>query len=79
MKDIANCLHKPYLPLPPWLIQAALAIAKPLGLSQYGPEQVKFIKYRPVLSNNKIKKAFNHQPRYTSEQALNAFLALDKK
>jgi UDP-glucose 4-epimerase len=75
MKDIATRLNKPYLPLPPWLIQGALAIAKPLGLSQYGPEQVKFIKYRPVLANDKIKKIFTHQPMFTSKQALDAFLA----
>jgi len=78
MRDIAKRLDKPYLPLPPWFIQGALAIAKPLGLSQYGPEQVKFIKYRPVLSNDKIKKAFNHQPRYTSQKALDAYLALNQ-
>jgi UDP-glucose 4-epimerase len=75
MKDIAKRLNKKYIPLPPMLIQAALAIAKPLGLSQYGPEQVKFIKYRPVLANDKIKNTFVHQPTYTSEQALDSFLA----
>ena len=78
MREIAKRLNKLYLPLPAWLIQGALAIAKPLGLSQYGPEQVKFIKYRPVLANDKIKKAFKHQPRYTSKQALNAFLSLNQ-
>lgn len=76
MKDIAKIVKKPYLPLPSWLIQAALTIAKPLGLSQYGPEQVKFIKYRPVLANDKIKQTFTHQPRYTSKQALVEFLNL---
>ncbi len=74
MKEIALHLNKFYLPLPAWLIQLALAVAKPLGLSQYGPEQVKFIKYRPVLSNDKIKSQFKHQPKYSSKQALNAFL-----
>jgi len=78
MQDIAKRLHKPYLPLPAWLIQGVLAIAKPLGLSQYGPEQVKFIKYRPVLANDKIKKVFSHQPRYTSQQALDVFLNLNQ-
>jgi len=78
MKDIAKRLNKPYLPLPPWLIQGALAIAKPLGLSQYGPEQVKFIKYRPVLANDKIKRTFKHQPRYSSQKVLDAFLALNQ-
>ncbi len=75
MKDIAKRLNKIYLPLPPLLIQAALAIAKPLGLTQYGPEQVKFIKYRPVLANDKIKSTFTHRARYSTAQALDAFLA----
>ncbi|WP_206484176.1 NAD-dependent epimerase/dehydratase family protein [Thalassotalea sp. G2M2-11] len=75
VKEIANILDKTYLPLPAFLIQAVLAVAKPLGLTQYGPEQVKFIKYRPVLANNKIKSTFKHQPRYTSLQALAAFIA----
>lgn len=74
MKEIAHQLNKFYLALPSWLIQLALAIAKPLGFTQFGPEQVKFIKYRPVLSNAKLKTTFNHQARYTSLQALSAFL-----
>jgi UDP-glucose 4-epimerase len=76
MRQIAKKLNKPYLPLPPLLIQAALSILKPLGIIQYGPEQVKFIKYRPVLDNSKIKQQFTHQPRYSSEQALDAYLKL---
>ncbi|MCP3674151.1 MAG: NAD-dependent epimerase/dehydratase family protein [Gammaproteobacteria bacterium] len=78
MKQIAQKLGKFYLPLPALLIQLVLTIAKPLGLTQYGPEQVKFIKYRPVLSNKKIKECFKHQPRYTSEQVIDAFLESEK-
>jgi len=74
MKEIAACLNKLYLPLPAWLIQAVLSIAKPLGLSQYGPEQVKFMKYRPVLANDKLKTNFQHKAKYTSLQALTAYL-----
>ena len=75
MKQIAQRLQKFYLPLPELLIKAVLSIAKPLGLTQYGPEQTKFIKYRPVLDNSKLKNTFNHQPMYSSSQALDAFLA----
>ncbi|WP_171022365.1 NAD-dependent epimerase/dehydratase family protein [Thalassotalea litorea] len=78
MAQIAQTLSKPYLPLPSWLIEGALSILKPLGLTQYGPEQVKFVKYRPVLANDKLKRTFHHQPRYTSQQALEQFLALQK-
>jgi len=74
LRQIARRLNKRYLPLPGWLIQAALSIAKPLGLTQYGPEQVKFIKFRPVLDNTKLQAYFNHQLRYTTAQALDAFL-----
>lgn len=78
MAQIAKTLKKPYLPLPSWLIEGALSILKPLGLTQYGPEQVKFVKYRPVLANDKLKRTFTHQPSYTSQQALEQFLALQK-
>jgi len=74
LRQIAQRLNKRYLALPEWLIKAVLTIAKPLGLTQYGPEQVKFIKYRPVLDNTKLQAYFNHQLRYNSSQALDAFL-----
>ncbi len=73
MKRIAQICGRPYIPLPAPLVQAALAILKPLGLIQYGPEQVKFIKYRPVLSSQKIRQEFVHQPKYTSESAFKQF------
>ena len=74
LRQIAAIANKFYLPLPAGLIQAALTILKPLGLSQYGPEQVKFIKYRPVLSSKKIRNDFQHRPKYNSEQALSTYL-----
>jgi len=79
LKQIASRLNKPFLPIPSWLIKAVLAVLKPLGLSQYGPEQVKFIQYRPVLSNSKIKNTFKHQPKYNTEQTFEAFLASSDK
>jgi len=78
MAQIAKKLGKFYLALPVWLVRFALAVAKPLGLTQYGPEQVKFIIFRPVLSNEKIKQCFKHQPRYSSEQVIEVFLASEK-
>lgn len=74
LKDIAKRLNKFYLPIPPNFLRFMLSILKPLGLSQYGPEQVKFIEFRPVLANAKIKAAFKHQPGKSTEQAFEAFL-----
>ncbi len=75
MKDIARQLGKPYLALPEWLVKLALSIARPLGLTQFGPEQTRFIKYRPVLDNSRIKSRFIHQPSMNSVQVLDAFMS----
>ena len=74
LKDIAVHLHKPYLSIPSWFLRGALFVLKRLGLSQYGPEQIKFIEFRPVLSNRKIKQKFSHQPEKTTEQAFLSFI-----
>jgi len=74
LKEIAELLGKPYRPLPAWLIRAALRVLKPLGLSPYGPEQVDFLRYRPVLSNRRLKQNFGFSPRYSSREAFLAFL-----
>jgi len=75
LREIAALLGKPYRPLPAGLIRNALRILKPLGLSQYGPEQLDFLRYRPVLSNRRLKEEFGYQPRYSSREAFMAFLA----
>ncbi|PTQ67277.1 SDR family oxidoreductase [Pseudomonas sp. GV071] len=74
LQEIAGILGKPYRPLPAGLISGALRILKPLGLSQYGPEQLDFLRYRPVLNNRRLKEEFGYQPRYTSREAFMAFL-----
>lgn len=74
LEEIAGILGKPYRPLPAGLISGALRLLKPLGLSQYGPEQIDFLRYRPVLNNRRLKEEFGYQPRYTSREAFMAFL-----
>ncbi|MGB4074008.1 NAD-dependent epimerase/dehydratase family protein [Pseudomonas sp.] len=74
LKEIAVLLDKPYRALPAWLVRTVLQVLKPLGLSQYGPEQVDFLRYRPVLSNRRLKQHFGFSPRYTSREAFLAFL-----
>ncbi|MBM2294384.1 SDR family oxidoreductase [Sulfitobacter pseudonitzschiae] len=66
--DLAQALSKPVLRLPAWVLKAALAVARPLGLSQYGPEQVRFLQYRPVLDNTRLKNVFGYTPQLTSAQ-----------
>lgn len=69
IEEIARRLGKRTTVLPAWLLQAALAILKPLGLTRYGPEQVDFLRYRPVLDNRRLKEEFGYIPRKTSSEA----------
>lgn len=68
LREIAARLGKPRLVLPAWLIGAPLSILQKFGLTQYGPEQVNFLRYRPVLDNRRLKQDFGYQPRKTSAE-----------
>jgi UDP-glucose 4-epimerase len=73
--DIAQRLNKPTRVLPAWLLKTALWLGSKMGLSRYGPEQLDFLRYRPVLLNTALKTRFGFTPQKTSEQAFEAFLA----
>ncbi|MEX0287143.1 MAG: SDR family oxidoreductase [Paracoccaceae bacterium] len=66
--ELAEMLGKPVLTLPAFGLKAALAVLRPLALSQYGPEQVRFLQYRPVLANDRLKRNFGYVPELTSKQ-----------
>jgi len=75
IREIAARLGKRCLVLPAWLLQIALALLKPLGLTQYGPEQVNFLRYRPVLDNHRLKQVFGYVPQKTSAEVFEFYLA----
>jgi len=66
VEDIAAKLGKPVLRLPAGLLRSVLAVGKPLGLTRYGPEQVRFLQYRPVLANDALKRDFGYVPELSS-------------
>ncbi len=71
--QIAARLGKRCLVLPAWLLGAALALLKPLGLTQYGPEQLDFLRYRPVLDNGRLKSEFGYVPHYSSSEVFDLY------
>jgi UDP-glucose 4-epimerase len=73
LHEIAERLEKHTRNLPAWLLQTVLAILKPLGLTQYGPEQLDFLRYRPVLLNTKLKTVFGYTPTYTSAEVFEIY------
>jgi UDP-glucose 4-epimerase len=74
LREMARLIGKPYIALPVGLVKAALWAGKRLGLTQYGPEQVGFLRYRPVLSNRRLKSDFGYIPRKTSREVFDAYL-----
>ena len=66
--QLARRLGKPVLRLPAGALKAALAVGRPLGLTQYGPEQVRFLQYRPVLANDRLKEVFGYVPELSSAE-----------
>jgi UDP-glucose 4-epimerase len=73
IQEIAARLGKRCITIPPGLLRAVLAVLHPLGLSQYGPEQVDFLRYRPVLDNRRLKEVFGYVPRLTSAEVFELF------
>lgn len=71
--EIGAALGKPVVHLPAGLLQGALAVLRPLGLTRYGPEQVDFLRYRPVLDNARLKAVFGFTPRLSSREAFMAW------
>lgn len=72
--DLGRRLGKPVLKLPAGLLRAVLAVLHPLRLSRYGPEQIGFLQYRPVLDNKALRAAFDDVPMRNSRACLESLL-----
>lgn len=79
LREIAQRMGKRVLPLPAWLLRSALWLLKKLGLTQYGPEQIDFLRYRPVLANTRLKHEFGYLPRMSSSQVFDYYLGARSK
>jgi len=73
--EIARRLGKPVVTVPPGLLGFGLRMGRMLRLTVHGPEQVRFLRYRPVLANAKLKDEFGFTPSKTSAEAFEAYLA----
>lgn len=72
-REIAKMLNKPYVPLPAGLVKGLLFALKGLGLTENGPERVKFLRYRPVLSNRRLKEDYGYMPQLSSREAFELY------
>lgn len=73
LAEIARRMNKRSIISPAWLIRCCLRILRAAGASQYGPEQVNFLQYRPVLSNRRLKEEFGYTPRKSTAEVFDLF------
>lgn len=73
--EIAERLGKPLLTVPAWALTAALWLGRALRLTEHGPEKVRFLRYRPVLANGRLKRDFGFTPARNSREAFEEYLA----
>ncbi|MCX7146625.1 MAG: SDR family oxidoreductase, partial [Sulfuritalea sp.] len=71
--EIAERLGKRCVVLPAGLLRAALWLLKKLNLTQYGPEQLDFLRYRPVLLNTRLKREFGYVPKLSSAEVFELY------
>jgi UDP-glucose 4-epimerase len=75
LPEIARRLDKRYVPLPAPLLELTLRVLRALRLSRLGPEQVRFLRFRPVLANDRLKDEFGFTPSLTSEECFDRYRA----
>lgn len=68
LRDIATAEKRRLIRLPASAVRRALAVGSRLGVARYGPEQVDFLRHRPVLDNARLRRAFPGLPRLTSRE-----------
>lgn len=73
IRSIAARLRKPVLELPASLLRGALAVGRLFGATRYGPEQLDFLRWRPVLDNRRLKEEFGFTPELSSAEAFEVF------
>lgn len=74
MGEIAQLLDKPQLVVPAGVLKTVLWLGQLTRLGRYAPEQINFLRYRPVLSNSRLKQNFAYTPQKTTRQTFEYFI-----
>jgi UDP-glucose 4-epimerase len=75
VRELARIMGKKTVTVPPWALKLGLWAGRAVGATAHGSEQAKFLQFRPVLLNTKLKQEFGFTPTHTSRQAFEAWLA----
>lgn len=76
LPEIARRIGKRYVAVPASVLAGVLWLLRALRLTKLGPEQVRFLRYRPVLANDRLKEEFGFTPSLTSEECFERYRRL---
>ncbi len=74
VQEIASIQGKRCVKLPASVVKIGISILRFFRLVPYGPEQVRFIQYRPVLSNQRLKTELEFIPEKTTREVFEFYL-----
>ena len=72
--ELGQILGKKVVRLPAGIVKNGLFVLKRLNLTQYGEEQINFLRYRPVLANTRLKNEFGFTPTFTSREVFENYI-----
>lgn len=65
---------RPAIPLPHFMAESLQSLLWTTKLSSAPPSMLQYLRYLSVMSNEKFKRTFDWQPKYTSEETFRDFL-----
>lgn len=73
LREIAHAMGRPYVPVPEALLHGALDLLHKAGVAATGGEQLLFLRHRPVLSNQRLKRELGYVPQKTSREVFETY------
>jgi len=73
LREVASGMGRRYIPVPEAVLRRSLDVLSRHNLTSYGPEQVMFLKHRPVMNNARLKREFGYRPRKSSREVFAAY------
>ena len=73
LREIAAGMGRRYVALPARVVEKGLALLERAELAPYGPEQVAFLRHRPVLDNDKLVHELGFVPQKTTREVFELY------
>lgn len=73
LREIAALNRKLYVAIPPGPLKFLLWLLQSLRITKLGPGAVKFVQYRPVLANDKLKSEFGFTSRHNARETFERY------